>query len=83
MELEINKKSKENKKKKIKEFLRLKDESGPAEEISTQELSSFLREFIITVRKKENNEDYEPKKDTRILISFWSRSLKGVVTCCR
>ena len=82
MELEINKKSKENKKK-IKEFFRLKDDSRPAEEISTQELSSFISEFIITVRKKENNEDYEPKKDTRILISFWSRSLKGVVTCCR
>jgi len=76
----INKKGKENKKK-IKEFLRLKDESRPAEEISTQDLSLFISEFIITVRKKENNEDYEPKKDTRILI--WSKFLKGVVTCCR
>ena len=72
MEIEINKKSKENIKK-IKEFLRLKDDSRPAEEISTQELSSFISEFIITVRKKDNNEDYEPKKDTRILI--WSKSV--------
>ena len=80
MEIEINKKSKENKKK-INEFFRLKDDSRPAEEISTQELSSFISEFIITVRKKENNEDNEPKKDRRILI--WSKSLKCVVTCCR
>lgn len=38
----------------------LKGESRTVEEIPLDELNSFLREFIIIVRKKENNEDYEP-----------------------
>ena len=38
----------------LKEFLRLKGESRPVEEIPPQELSSFISEFIITVRKKES-----------------------------
>ena len=36
----------------LKEFLRLKDESRPVEEIPPHELSSFISECIITVRKK-------------------------------
>ena len=40
----------------LKEFLTLKGESRAVEEIAQDELNSF----IITVRKKEENEDYEP-----------------------
>ena len=34
------------------------------------ELSSFISEFIITVRKKENNEDYEPTSLRAMMASF-------------
>ena len=54
----------------LKEFLRLKDESRPVEEIPPHELSSFISEFIITVRKKENNEDYEPTSLRALYISL-------------
>ncbi|XP_073248879.1 uncharacterized protein KIAA1958-like [Porites lutea] len=54
----------------LKEFLRLKDESRPVEEIPPHELSSFISEFIITVRKKENNEDYEPTSLRAMMASF-------------
>ena len=30
------------------------------EEIPPKELNAYISEFIITVRKKDNNEDYEP-----------------------
>ena len=40
----------------LKEFLTLKGESRAIEEIAQDELNSF----IITVRKKDQNEDYEP-----------------------
>ena len=43
-----------------KEFLTLKNESRLMEEISPKELNAYISEFIITVRKKDNNEDYEP-----------------------
>ena len=54
----------------LKEFLRLKDESRPVEEIPPHELSSFISEFIITVRKKENHEDYEPNSLRAMMASF-------------
>ena len=57
----------ENRKKKtqqnvtlLKEFLTLKNESRLMEEILPKELNAYISEFIITVRKKDNNEDYEP-----------------------
>ena len=54
----------------LKKFLRLKDESRPAEEIPPHELSSFISEFIITGRKKESNEDYEPNSLRAMMASF-------------
>ena len=54
----------------LKEFLRLKDESRPVEEIPPHKLSSFISEFIITVRKRENNEDYEPTSLRAMMASF-------------
>ena len=54
----------------LRNFLRLKDESRSVEEIAPQELSSFINEFIITVRKKENNEDYEPNLLRAMMASF-------------
>ena len=44
----------------LKEFLTLKNESRLMEEIPPKELDAYISEFIITVRKKDNNEDYEP-----------------------
>ena len=54
----------------LKEFFRLKDESRPVEENPPHELSSFISKFIITVRKKENNEDYEPTSLRAMMASF-------------
>ena len=54
----------------LKKFLRLKDESRPVEEIPPHELSSFISEFIITMRKKENNEEYEPNSLRAMMTSF-------------
>ena len=59
----------------LKEFLWLKDESRPVEEIPQHELSSFISEFIKTVRKKENNEDYKPNSLRAMMASF-ERCLK-------
>ena len=44
----------------LKEFLTLKNDSRLTEEIPPKELNAYISEFIITVRKKDNNEDYEP-----------------------
>ena len=54
----------------LKEFKRVKDESRPVEEIPPHELSSFISEFIITMRKKENNKDYEPNSLRAMMTSF-------------
>ena len=54
----------------LKKFLRLKDESRPVEEIPPHELSSFISEFIITMRKKESNEDCEPNSLRAMITSF-------------
>ena len=37
------------------EFLVLKDETRQMDELTLQELNKFLSEFLITVRKKEDN----------------------------
>ena len=39
-------------------------------EIPPHELSSFISEFIITARKKENNEDYKPTSLRAMMASF-------------
>ena len=44
----------------LKEFLKLKNESRLIDEIPPKKLNAYIGEFIITVRKKDNNEDYEP-----------------------
>ena len=44
----------------LEEFLTLENESRLMEEIPPKELNAYIGEFIITVRKKDNNEDYEP-----------------------
>ena len=44
----------------LKEFLTLKNELRLTEEIHPKELNAYISKFIITVRKKDNNEDYEP-----------------------
>ena len=54
----------------LKEFLTLKGESRAVEEIRPDELNSFISEFIVTMRKKDNNEDYEPSPLRGTLASF-------------
>ena len=60
----------------LKEFLTLKNESRLMEEIPPKELNAYISEFIITVRKKDNNEDYEPSSLRSLMASF-ERYLKN------
>jgi len=68
----------ENTKKKTKhdvamfhEFLVFKGrETRQMDELTPQELNKFLSEFLITVRKKEDNEEYEPNSLRLIPNSF-------------
>ena len=39
-------------------------------ELTIQELNKFLSEFLITVRKKEDNEEYEPNSLRAFFASF-------------
>ena len=54
----------------LKEFLTLKNESRLMEEIPPKKLNAYFSEFIITVRKKDNNEDYEPSSLRSLMASF-------------
>ena len=54
----------------LKEFLKLKNESRLTEEIPPKELNAYIGDFIITVRKKDNNEDYEPSSLRSLMASF-------------
>ena len=54
----------------LKKFLKLKNESRLIEEIPPKELNAYIGEFIITVRKKDNNEDYEPSSLRSLMASF-------------
>ena len=54
----------------LKEFLTTKNESRLMEEIPPKELNAYISEFIITVRKKDNNEDYEPSSLRSLMASF-------------
>ena len=46
------------------------------EEIPSKELNAYISEFIITVQKKDNNEDYEPSSLRSLMASFAERFLK-------
>ena len=54
----------------LKKFLTLKNESRLMEEIPPKELNAHISEFIIRVRKKDNNEDYEPSSLRSLMASF-------------
>ena len=54
----------------LKEFLKLKNESRLIEEIPPKKLNAYIGEFSITVRKKDNNEDYEPSSLRSLMASF-------------
>jgi len=43
-----------------KKFLTLRKESRLIEKIPPKELNAYVAEFIITVRKKDSNKEYEP-----------------------
>ena len=40
------------------------------DKLTSQELNKFLNEFLITVRKKEDNEEYEPNSLRAFFASF-------------
>ena len=52
------------------EFLVLKGETRQMDELTPQELNKFLSEFLLTVRKKEDNEDYELNSLRAFFASF-------------
>ena len=52
----------------LKEFLTLKGECRAVEEVPPDELNSFISEFIITLRKKDDKEDYEPSS-LRVMLT--------------
>ena len=56
------------------EFLVLKGETRQMDELTPQELNEFLSEFLITVRKKDN-EEYEPNS-LRAFVASFKRHLK-------
>ena len=57
------------------EFLDLKGETRQMDELTPQELNKFLCEFLITVDKKEDNEEYEINSLRAFFASF-ERHLK-------
>ena len=72
----------ENTKKKTKhdvalfhEFLVLKGETRQIDELTPQELNKFLSEFLITDRKKEDNEEYK-SNSLRVFFAIFERHLK-------
>ncbi|PFX15616.1 Uncharacterized protein KIAA1958-like [Stylophora pistillata] len=52
-----------------------RDESKLQKEIPPRELNAYIGEFIITVRKKDSKEDYEPSS-LRSLMARFERYLK-------
>ena len=57
------------------EFLVLKGETRQIDELTPQELNKFLSEFLLTVRKKEDNEEYE-LNSLRVFFASFERHLK-------
>ena len=47
--------------------------------MTPQALNKFLSEFLITVRKKEHNEEYEPNSLRTFFASFQRHSKKNIV----
>ena len=54
----------------LQEFLSSKNELRRIEDISVQQLNEYLSEFIISVRKKEDNGEYEPSSLRSMFASF-------------
>ena len=54
----------------LKEFLTLENESRLMEEMAPKELNAYISKFIITVRKKDNDDDYEPSSLRSLMASF-------------
>jgi len=54
----------------LKEFLTLRNESRLIIEIFPKELNADIDEFIITVRKKDSKEDFEPSFLRSLMASF-------------
>ena len=54
----------------LQEFLSSKNELRRIEDISLQQLNEYLSEFIISVRKKEDNGEYEPCYLRSMFASF-------------
>ena len=48
------------------------------EEIPPKELNAYGSEFIITVRKKDNNEDYEPSSLRSLMAEEFNISVKSL-----
>ena len=59
----------------FQEFLVLKGETRQMDELTPQELNKFLSEFLLTVRKKEDNEEYE-LNSLRIFFASFEPHLK-------
>ena len=57
------------------EFLVLKGETRQMDELTPQELNKFLSEFLLTVRRKEDNEEYE-LNSLRAFFASFERHLK-------
>ena len=57
------------------EFLVLKGETRQMDELTSQELNKFLSEFLLTVRKREDNEEYE-LNSLRVFFASFERHLK-------
>ena len=48
----------------------MRNESRLVEEIALKELNAYITEFIITVRKKDSNDDYEPSSLRALMVGF-------------
>ena len=54
----------------LEEFLTLRNESRLTEVIAPKELNAYIAEFIIMVRKKDSNADYEPSSLRSLMATF-------------
>ena len=54
----------------LQEFLSSRNELRKVEDISVEQLNEYLSEFIISVRKKEDNGEYEPSSLRSMFASF-------------
>ena len=54
----------------LKKCLALRKESRLIQEIPPKELNAYIAEIVITVRKKDSNEDYETSSLLSLMASF-------------